>query len=381
MPTIKKYATICRKKYGGKVDLIERRQKLESLGVHDLRNIGRMWGIPSPTIIKKAQLIESILQVMSGEKSFNNRNRAGRPVKNKLMSKGFKESLLPNDLINFADNRNKNEFFVDRFFAFEQNIETEISDALESKEGYLNTHNKDFFFCCFDDDSLTYVPDVLVAQYALEVGDKIKAHCSKIKAKPYYIARQICLINDICAKNCLRNLGSMKDIVLPENLVAIDNIVEGEKYHSFYKNHIEFITEKQNTINKFIEKGFKIVVIGVGLPADGLLKIKKYIDCIPFVSFFEFEPLYSYETLTNAVNHITIRARMGEKLLVLALDVENIFTELDLYFMAKGEQRDVHTYSTITLLRKLTGINRCLSNGGSITLFTTTSDEKYRQMV
>lgn len=363
------------------MDLIERRENLESLGVHDLRNIARMWGVPSPTVIKKAQLIESILQVMSGEKVFNNKNRAGRPVKSKLMTKSFQESLLPNDLIDFACNRNKSELFVDRFFTFEQNVETEIADLMEDKEGYVNTHNKDFYFCSCEDNILVYIPDVLVAQYALEVGDKIKANCSKIKAKPYFVARQICLINDICAKNCLRHLISIKDVVLLENPVKVDNIIEGEKTHSFHKNYIDFIVENKEKFDKFTELGFKIVVIGVGLPADGLLKINRHINCIPFVSFYEFEPLFSYETITNAINNITIRARMGEKLLVVILDIENIYTELDLFFISKGEQRDIHTYSTISMLRKLTGLNRCLSNGGSITLCTTTSDEKFKLSV
>lgn len=94
-------------------------------------------------------------------------------------------------------------------------------------------------------------------------------------------------------------------------------------------------------LNEFIKNNYKLFIVGVGFPADGLIKIKKYVkDCFDFVSYYENEPLYAYEAVNNAINHATVLVRTGEKVLIVLLNIENIFSELDLFFLAKGERRN-----------------------------------------
>jgi len=356
------------------MDLTERKLQLESLGVHDLRNIGRLWGVPSPTLLKKEKLIELILKVMSGEKTFTIKNKAGRPVKNKLMSRCFQQELLPKELIEFAEERNKDYLYIDRYLPFAQSEECEFSSVMEKKNGYLVKHNQDYYFCTKDDD-LVHVPDLLVAQYALIIGDYLTAFACGVNNKNYFVAREIEEINRKPAG--ARNLVSIKDVVL--NNDSVGTIKEGSKSHVYHSGGISYIEDNVDLLNEFIKNNYKLFIVGVGFPADGLIKIKKYVkDCFDFVSYYENEPLYAYEAVNNAINHATVLVRTGEKVLIVLLNIENIFSELDLFFLAKGERREIHTYSTIKLLRKLLGLNRCLSNGGSITIISTASDKKFK---
>lgn len=359
------------------MNLSEKKLQLENLGVHDLRNIARMWGVPSPTLLKKEKLINSIIQIMSGEKIFTIKNKAGRPVKNKLMARGFQEDLLPKELINFAEQRNKDNILIDRFLPFAQNDENELTSIMEAKQGYLVKHNQDFYFCT-SEDVLVYIPDVLVAQFGLMVGDYLSVIASGVNGKNYFVARDIEKVNNEISTNCLRRICSIKNVILNNN----DNnkkLKEGSKTHIYCESILKFVEEKAKFLNEFAEKGYKILIVAVALPADGLLKIQKHLNKFSdFVSYFENEPLYAFEAVNNAINHATVLAQTGQKVIVLVLNIENIYTELDLYFLAKGEKRDIHAYSTMKFLRRLMGLNRCLANGGSITIYSTTSDREFQ---
>jgi len=336
-----------------------------------------MWGVPSPTIMKKEKLINEIIQIMSGEKKLAVKQKAGRPIKNKLMARGFQEDLLPKELLDFAEQRNKDNILIDRFLPFAQNEENEINSVMEHKQGYLIKHNHDYYFCTTDDD-LVYVPDVLVAQFGLVSGDYLSVIASGVKGKNYFMARDIEKLNGKKFENCFRKFCSIKDVVLNDNVEIVDNIKEGSKTHIYSPSRMEFIEKKANVLNELVKKGYSLFIVAVGVPADGLLKIQKYITKFTdFVSYFENEPLYAFEAVNNAINHATVLARTGQKVVIVVLDVENIYTELDMYFLAKGEHKDIHAYSTMKTLRKLMGLNRCLNNDGSITIYSTTSDKEF----
>ena len=68
--------------------LVEKRGKMKNIdeitmrnmGIFDLRNLARDVGVLSPTTCKKEELIEKILQILSGEKEPQvPKNRQGRP--------------------------------------------------------------------------------------------------------------------------------------------------------------------------------------------------------------------------------------------------------------------------------------------------------------
>ena len=59
---------------------------LMSLSLNDLRAYGRSLGLPTPTQLKKIELIKEILQVVGGGKEYT-RTKRGAPIKNDYFPK------------------------------------------------------------------------------------------------------------------------------------------------------------------------------------------------------------------------------------------------------------------------------------------------------
>ena len=56
------------------------KEQLEKFSVYDLRKIARNIGVKSPTILKKRQIIDEIMQIQSGLKQPNIPSKRGRTV-------------------------------------------------------------------------------------------------------------------------------------------------------------------------------------------------------------------------------------------------------------------------------------------------------------
>ena len=65
------------------------KEQLEKISVYDLRNIARGIGVKAPTILRKYELIEEILQIESGKKRPSEKSKRGRPIKS-----GFTNSTI-----------------------------------------------------------------------------------------------------------------------------------------------------------------------------------------------------------------------------------------------------------------------------------------------
>lgn len=351
----------------------EKENDLRQLGVHDLRNIARLWGVPCPTMKVKEELISLILKARAGKLKVKKKNKAGRPAKSLLTQNSVEQLFFPDSLSEIKNFRNGDIAKIERDFAFAQTFENKEMTFIENKKGYISKQNNIFYFIDTSKDQVVFVPNDFIFVNKLELGDFVLASCIS-QDNEGFIVKEIIKINDVDAKNAERKLCSIKEIKINDNPKIVEDIKEGEKV-SYAK--FNDISQKENILKKikiFQENGFKIVIIAVALPADGLLRLKKDLpDCTYFISYFEDEPLYSLEAVVNAINNITIRARMGEKLLVFVVNLENIFNELKLYYVEKKN----HLYNSadsLKVTRKLLGLNRCLANNGSITIITTTEE-------
>ena len=57
------------------------KEELENYCIYDLRTIAREVGVKAPTVLRKEQLLDEILLILSGEKQPNFTSKRGRPVK------------------------------------------------------------------------------------------------------------------------------------------------------------------------------------------------------------------------------------------------------------------------------------------------------------
>ncbi len=358
-------------------EIEKKRAELEMMGIHELRGVGRMWGIPSPTVLRKEDLINEIVLVMTGEKPFISRPKIGRPAKSTFLS-SFQEDLMPKDFENFVDMRTVEDAIEERTISFSKSEDQDFATILEEKTGYLVKFNQYYYFCT-EDEEIVQVPNLPIVQYGLVKGDLLVVLASPYKKNKLFIAREIVSINGEKAEESKRVMCRMKDVIIKSNPDVIDDIKEGTKIHFTLQYGENYIDTNFSTLKKFQDSGYEILIVAVGLPADGPLKIQKKLNAKLFISLFENEPLNSFESIMNAINHATVLTTLGKKVLILILDVENVTTELNLYFVAKGEKAENgFTYSTLKYLRRLTGLNRCLENGGSATIITTSTEKNLR---
>lgn len=358
------------------MEFSERRNQLNSLGVHDLRNIARMWGVPCPTMKLKSELVDGIMKIMTGEASFETHKKvAGRPTKNSIITNGYKEELMPPNIENIARERKREQQYeLGRFINFAQTTDIKTASIVENKQGYLLSRENNYYLIDEKNDEVVYVPNLLAVQYGLEIGDRVKATSVSADRK-IFTARNIVSINNKSFSDNKRVLDSFKNIVENKKPFKVSTFVESGRFFIKDDYNYHFITKNKENIEKFKENGFSVSVLAVGLPADAILTINQCVECTQFISFFENEPLYSYEASINAINNTIVRARGGEKVLLVVLNIENIIAELDLYFISKGEQKTQnHCYGTLKLFRQLMGLNRCLGNGGSVTIITTSEE-------
>ena len=107
---------------------------LRILNIHELREIGRKIGVPSPTTMKKTELIENIIKIASGKIEAPARSNFGRPSLNKLSSSDFALKIRKNleyeqDLENFKLNFKVSPLSSPKQRSFVENVRQGIYTA------------------------------------------------------------------------------------------------------------------------------------------------------------------------------------------------------------------------------------------------------------
>ena len=82
-------------------------KSLSLLNIKDLRDLGRKFGVPSPTTLKKQEIVDYILKIVYGEITVPERNVCGRPSvrefdMDKYVSKIKKNTVLTDKLVKYT---------------------------------------------------------------------------------------------------------------------------------------------------------------------------------------------------------------------------------------------------------------------------------------
>ena len=159
---------------------------LDKLGIHELRDLARQVGVHLPTTMKRDDLINEIMAIISGEKEPHKRNtNRGRPAKMSRNYNDLTEMLLPT--ANSSIDSNK--------FVFN------ASDV-----EYLNTNEKDFvgYIKVYENYGvirtkeleLIYVTYAIISKYELIDGDYIMGFAKESKDSRY-IVTSVLKINNV----------------------------------------------------------------------------------------------------------------------------------------------------------------------------------------
>ena len=242
------------------------KEDLEKIGIYDLRELGREIGVPSPTSMKKDQLIDYIVGIIHGEKPKNDNSLRGRPAK--TGQKSYQKFI---DLIDKIEAPKINNNFVaksekqyEESFPYYDTITSRVAsyksdytnDAKGQKDDILHkgivcAENNQFFvrklrFVSSEND--TVIPLIIVSEYGLKDNDIIEYFIDDDKN----VVSQVIKVNGKFI-NKLDVVNTKTQLSCPSEVVKVaDNI--SFKSKSSYVVISTSSEERANFIDKISEK-------------------------------------------------------------------------------------------------------------------------------
>ena len=174
-------------------------ESLEKLGIFEVRNIAREVGIYSPTTLKKQELVEKIIDVISGkEKPYLKTTKQGRPPKNITTLNDLMGVIIPPQLLD-----NKKEFTTKNSFNdFNETIDCNTLGTNESCfQSFIKVYD-DYALAFYknireDKDNVVFINRNQVSYYNLRSGDKISGKSVFISNDKPLILKELYSINDV----------------------------------------------------------------------------------------------------------------------------------------------------------------------------------------
>ena len=126
----------------------------EELGIYELRQIARQYGVHSPSKFRKSELIEKINLIKKGElKPYFKKTKQGRPLKEfktkEIVLDIPKKEIIEN-LLNAKCGVKSLIYVFNTLKIYHKQNFIFINDALKKIEEYINNQAKNFNFVEFD---------------------------------------------------------------------------------------------------------------------------------------------------------------------------------------------------------------------------------------
>lgn len=174
------------------------KEMLESISIFAIRDIAKEVGISSPTKKNKAELIDLILKISSGEMEPPEAPRRGRPKKPTELppqaAEPTKASEQPRPRGNRYGRDNAGRYESKQAAGFHDDKRGGEPDQM--REGFLEINPDGYGFLrvrnCECNEMDAYVPSVKIKQYGLRKGDKVRAMCKTLQeGKPAAVVNVI----------------------------------------------------------------------------------------------------------------------------------------------------------------------------------------------
>lgn len=237
--------------------------KLESLSIHELRDLARQIGVHLPTTFKRDDLCDEIMKIVLGEKEpYRRKTKQGRPPKIARKFSDIAEVLIPQNNIN--DYNNISTFAVPDFIFRAENIQYNACEEISFK-GYLKVLEGYGIIRSLTLE-LAYITLNYINEYSLVSGDYIEGTCKFIEDNRR-IVNNITMINDLSSKDYEYKKISKTHDVQFENID--DNKIAIGGTNVLYKNSFDI---KEFAL-KFVNCSF-VVLININSKKDsGVNKI------------------------------------------------------------------------------------------------------------
>ena len=174
------------------------KEMLESISIFAIRDIAKEVGISSPTKKNKAELIDLILKISSGEMEPPEAPRRGRPKKPTELPPQAAEPAKASEQPKSRGNRfgrdggSRHEYKQ----AAGLHADKRGGEPDQMREGFLEINPDGYGFLrvrnCECNEMDAYVPSVKIKQYGLRKGDKVRAMCKTLQeGKPAAVVNVI----------------------------------------------------------------------------------------------------------------------------------------------------------------------------------------------
>ena len=349
---------------------------MRNMGIFDLRNLARDLGVLSPTTCKKDELIEKILQILSGEKQPEvPKNRQGRPPKarNPYLYQG------PTKYSDVIDSNNLRDY---DFSSPQEENYAELNDSYQSApfkydekfdfrdgEGYLKQIGENFYLFqngrVANIENAIIVPAELVYQNNLKDSDYIKCVYKNSINYNARIATKIKNLSDFTKTQDIAEISvqrSDKHIYFSE---IIGDVEEGKR-----------IVLSVSSFNKYMDILQEIRERCV----DKYHFVNLCIDALPEYNLNFSESFYTLLDDTAKMNALTCEIcfsrlsrliEQGKKVVIFVNELMKMVKYQN--FLNNGNIGDIKSYS-LFLVSRLMRYAGTYSNGASVTVVALLKD-------
>jgi len=357
--------------------------ELSKLGVHDLREIARSYGIFAPTLLKREELLERIADKMCGKENPNKGKlptKRGRPPKTKFISKIRID--VPSKLAFMSDAIFSNDCFqtlpdfeAALFFKEDNGTSTKSAIVQGILQSVDNGENNYFFAInklTKKFEAVVFVPKIFVTEYSLKYGDKIKGSCVESDNSTSMMLTSILQVNEMEPKlNSERTIHGFEDGKFPVEQIAIDEFkpLQGERILVLAKNKKNIFQNAINIAEKIASKVDKVILVGVELTQEmfSIAKNAKNIDIL--ISEYGDPLSVSCNRILASIDYAQALLSEGKNVALISYDLMNQTKILDTK-LGQFEKENVYGFreKTVLQIKKIFSIAKATENNdGSIT--------------
>jgi transcription termination factor Rho len=188
-------------------------ESLQKLGIFELRNLAREVGVYSPTIYKKQEIIDKILEIVTGKKEpYIAKTKQGRPPKSINSVNNILDIFIPKNAI--ANSYEKYNSSYDelintsRLVAMEKNANNSYNAHTENLvKGVLEVSESGYGFCylerCQSKNQMHnfFLSNTIIEKYGLRTGDFLEGYVKKLAEDKPLIMYKIKSVNKIEVDN------------------------------------------------------------------------------------------------------------------------------------------------------------------------------------
>lgn len=365
--------------------------ELSKLGVHDLREIARSYGVFAPTLLKREELLEKINAKMGGKDPNQGRapTKRGRPPKTKFISKIRVD--IPSKLAFMSDAVFSNDCFQSltdfeaALFLKEDSDSVAYNAMVSGVMQSVNNGESNYFYAMNKQtkkfESVVFVPKIFITEYSLHIGDKIKGSAIASDTQHVMMLTSILQVNDMEPKNSVtRELHGFEDGLLPTESVALKDfsVLKGERVLLSYQNKTEQFIKANQLAQELTSHFDKVIFVGIELVQEFFAMAKNAKKVETMIAEYGDTLSVSCNVILSSTDYA--QALLGEGLNV-AIVFYDILAQANILETKLGQFENENVYGfrekTTSQMKRAFSIAKASSNSdGSITSFVTCQENE-----